>query len=97
MVDDVHAVLLHGAGDDLGRWGQAPGVEGGVSVYQPDSERMSIYDVCMKYKVTNTPLMVFAGHEYGKMRYNIYNGGGPKYAKTLRRVADKDYEGVSFS
>lgn len=38
-----------------------------------------------------------AGHEYGKMRYNIYNGGGPKYAKTLRRVADKDYEGVSFS
>lgn len=38
-----------------------------------------------------------AGHEYGKTRYNIYNGGGPKYAKTLRRVAEKNYDGVSFS
>lgn len=38
-----------------------------------------------------------AGHEYGKTRYNIYNGGGPKYAKTLRRVAEKNYEGVGFS
>ena len=37
------------------------------------------------------------GHEYGKTRYNIYNGGGPKYAKRLRQVVDSDYEGVSFS
>ena len=36
------------------------------------------------------------GHEYGKTRYNIYNGGGPKYAKRLRRVVENDYEGVSF-
>ena len=28
-----------------------------------------------------------AGHEYGRMRYNIYNGGGPKYAQWLRDVA----------
>ncbi|MEM7466066.1 MAG: NAD(P)/FAD-dependent oxidoreductase [Pseudomonadota bacterium] len=37
------------------------------------------------------------GHEYGKMRYNIYNGGGPKYAKTLRQVEENDYRGVKFS
>ena len=37
------------------------------------------------------------GHEYGKTRYNIYNGGGPKYAKTLAAVADDDYRGVRFS
>lgn len=36
------------------------------------------------------------GHEYGKTRYNIYNGGGPKYARTLNRVVDNDYDGVSF-
>ena len=36
------------------------------------------------------------GHEYGNMRYNIYNGGGPKYARRLREVATLDYEGVSF-
>ena len=36
------------------------------------------------------------GHEYGKTRYNIYNGGGPKYARLLREMVAKDYEGVTF-
>ncbi|MFT5098995.1 MAG: cation diffusion facilitator CzcD-associated flavoprotein CzcO [Candidatus Azotimanducaceae bacterium] len=36
------------------------------------------------------------GHEYGKTRYNIYNGGGPTYAKRLSEVADNDYEGIYF-
>ncbi len=38
-----------------------------------------------------------AGHEYGKTHYNIYNGGGPKYASRLAQVAASDYDGVSFS
>lgn len=38
-----------------------------------------------------------AGHEYGKMRYNIYNGGGPKYAKTLKQVEDDNYRGLKLS
>jgi cation diffusion facilitator CzcD-associated flavoprotein CzcO len=37
------------------------------------------------------------GHEYGKTRYNIYNGGGPKYAKTLKQVAESGYEGLTLS
>ncbi len=37
------------------------------------------------------------GHEYGKMRYNIYNGGGPKYASIIGEVAENDYEGFTFS
>ncbi len=37
------------------------------------------------------------GHEYGKTRYNIYNGGGPRYAKWLREVAANDYQGIHFS
>ena len=37
------------------------------------------------------------GHEYGKTRYNLYNGGGPRYANKLRDVADSDYEGLTFS
>ena len=36
------------------------------------------------------------GHEYGKTRYNIYNGGGPRYARRLREMVANDYEGVSF-
>ncbi len=37
------------------------------------------------------------GHEYGKIRYNIYTGGGPKYARRLRECADRDYDGVHLS
>ena len=36
------------------------------------------------------------GHEYGKMRYTVYNGGGPKYARKLSEVATNDYTGVHF-
>lgn len=36
------------------------------------------------------------GHEYGKTRYNIYNGGGPKYSRRLRQVVDNDYQGISI-
>ncbi len=42
-----------------------PGTEGGVTVHQPDGERMSIYDAAMKYQSEGLPLMVFAGQEYG--------------------------------
>ena len=37
------------------------------------------------------------GHEYGKTRYNIYAGGGPKYARTLAKCAEQGYEGVDLS
>ena len=36
------------------------------------------------------------GHEHGKMRYNIYNGGGPRYARMLREAAENGYEGMYF-
>ncbi|HEY0139543.1 MAG TPA: aconitate hydratase [Thermoanaerobaculia bacterium] len=42
-----------------------PGVEGGVTVHQPSGERLSIFDAAMKYAQENTPLVVFAGQEYG--------------------------------
>ena len=40
-------------------------VEGGVTRYQPGGEEMSIYDAAMKYKNQETPLVIFAGQEYG--------------------------------
>ncbi len=42
-----------------------PGTEGGVTILQPDGERMSIYDASMKYQSEGTPLVVIAGQEYG--------------------------------
>jgi aconitate hydratase len=42
-----------------------PGVEGGVTLHQPDGERVSIYDAAMKYQSEGVPLVVIAGQEYG--------------------------------
>jgi len=42
-----------------------PGVEGGVTIYQPDGERMSIYDAAMRYQAEGVPLVIIAGQEYG--------------------------------
>ncbi|MDD2868054.1 aconitate hydratase AcnA [Neomegalonema sp.] len=42
-----------------------PGVEGGVTIHVPTGEQMSIYDAAMKYAAEGSPLVVFAGKEYG--------------------------------
>ncbi|HYE33402.1 MAG TPA: aconitate hydratase [Methylomirabilota bacterium] len=42
-----------------------PGVEGGVTVHYPSGERLPIYDAAVRYKETQTPLVVIAGQEYG--------------------------------
>ncbi|MBI1276096.1 aconitate hydratase AcnA [bacterium] len=41
------------------------GIEGGLTKYVPTGEQMSIYDAAMKYKADGTPLVIFAGKEYG--------------------------------
>lgn len=42
-----------------------PGIEGGVTKLQPSGEQVAIYDAAMKYKESGTPLVIFAGQEYG--------------------------------
>jgi cation diffusion facilitator CzcD-associated flavoprotein CzcO len=37
------------------------------------------------------------GHEYGKTRYLVYNGGAPKFVSQINEVAEHDYEGIAFS
>ena len=34
------------------------------------------------------------GHEHGKVRYFVYNGGAPKFRSRITDVADRDYEGL---
>jgi cation diffusion facilitator CzcD-associated flavoprotein CzcO len=38
-----------------------------------------------------------AGHEAGKVRYFVYNGGAPKFRTAIDEVAAKGYEGIDFS
>ena len=42
-----------------------PDEEGGVTIYQPHGEKLSIYDASVKYQAAGIPLVVFAGQEYG--------------------------------
>ena len=42
-----------------------PGIEGGFTTHMPSGEQMSIYDASLKYKQSNTPLVVIAGKMYG--------------------------------
>ncbi|MBS0359367.1 MAG: aconitate hydratase AcnA [Proteobacteria bacterium] len=41
------------------------GKEGGYTIYLPTGETMPIYDAAMCYQETHTPLVIFAGKEYG--------------------------------
>jgi aconitate hydratase len=40
-------------------------MEGGLTLFQPSGEEMSIFDAAMKYIAQGTPTVVFGGEEYG--------------------------------
>ena len=42
-----------------------PGIEGGVTKFQPSGETISIFDAALKYAEAKTPLIIAAGQEYG--------------------------------
>ncbi|MEQ8486298.1 MAG: aconitate hydratase AcnA [Pseudomonadales bacterium] len=42
-----------------------PGVEGGYTRHVPSGDQLSIYDAAMRYQGEGTPLVIFAGKEYG--------------------------------
>ncbi len=37
------------------------------------------------------------GHEHGKIRYFVYNGGSPKYVATIKEVAEQGYGGITLT
>ena len=37
------------------------------------------------------------GHEHGKIRYLVYNGGAPKYVNKINEVAEENYQGIVFT
>jgi aconitate hydratase len=42
-----------------------PGTEGGITVHHPSKEQLAIYDAAIRYQREHTPLVIFAGQEYG--------------------------------
>jgi aconitate hydratase len=73
-----------------------PGVEGGVTKFQPGGEQMSIFDAAMKYAQTNTPLIVLAGHEYGTGSSRDWAAKGTKLLG-IRFVVAQSFERIHRS
>ena len=70
-----------------------PGTEGGITRHQPDGEEMSIYDAAMRYQAEATPLMIFAGEEYGTGSSRDWAAKGTRllgvkavFAKSFERI-----------
>ena len=61
-----HEVMMRGTFANIRIKNQMlDGVEGGYTKYEPSGEQMAIYDAAMKYKEAGSPLVIFAGKEYG--------------------------------
>ncbi len=61
-----HEVMIRGTFANIRLRNQlVPGSEGGVTMYLPTSEVMSIYEASERYIADGTPLIVIAGAEYG--------------------------------
>ena len=61
-----HEVMMRGTFANVRIRNQlAPGTEGGVTTYLPSNEIISIFEASERYKITNTPLIVLAGSQYG--------------------------------
>lgn len=54
-----------------------PNTEGGVTVHQPSGEQTTIFEASEKYSHTKTPLVVFAGQEYGTGSSRDWAAKGP--------------------
>ncbi len=68
-----------------------PGSEGGVTLY--DGQRMPIYDAAMAYQKTATPLLVFAGEEYGTGSSRDWAAKGTRLLG-VRAVVAKSFERI---
>ena len=61
-----HEVMMRGTFANIRiRNEMVPGVEGGYTRHIPTGDQLSIYDAAIRYQGEGTPLVVFAGKEYG--------------------------------
>ncbi len=61
-----HEVMMRGTFANIRiRNEMVPGTEGGYTRHIPTGDQLSIYDAAIRYQGEGTPLVVFAGKEYG--------------------------------
>ncbi|MGN6195689.1 MAG: aconitate hydratase AcnA [Ginsengibacter sp.] len=70
--------------------------EGGYTRYLPTGEVMSVFEAAMKYKETNTPLIVLAGKEYGSGSSRDWAAKGT-FLLGIKAVIAESYERIHRS
>ncbi|MCZ6678727.1 MAG: aconitate hydratase AcnA, partial [Candidatus Poribacteria bacterium] len=73
-----------------------PGVEGGYTLTYPAGEQTTIYEAAQYYAEQGTPLVVFAGKEYGSGSSRDWAAKGPKLLGVKAVVAER-YERIHRS
>ena len=65
-----------------------PGIEGGMTMYYPNKEVMTIYDAAMRYQTDEIPLVIVAGKEYGTGSSRDWAAKGPKLQGVAAVIAE---------
>ncbi|WP_417687939.1 aconitate hydratase AcnA [Roseibium sp.] len=90
-----HNVMMRGTFANIRIKNQmVPGVEGGVTM--KDGKQKWIYDACMEYQAEGTPLVVFAGKEYGTGSSRDWAAKGTKLLG-VRAVIAQSFERIHRS
>ncbi|WP_417671343.1 aconitate hydratase AcnA [Roseibium sp.] len=90
-----HNVMMRGTFANIRIKNQmVPGVEGGVTM--KDGSQKWIYDACMEYQAEGTPLVVFAGKEYGTGSSRDWAAKGTKLLG-VRAVIAQSFERIHRS
>ena len=74
----------------------APGTEGGWTTYLPTNEVMSIFDASLRYKETDTPLVILTGNDYGMGSSRDWAAKGV-YLLGVKMVIAESYERIHRS
>ncbi|TXH69774.1 MAG: aconitate hydratase, partial [Lysobacteraceae bacterium] len=64
-----------------------PGTEGGVTMHMPTGAVGSVFDVAMRYRGENIPLLILAGHNYGVGSSRDWAARGPWFLGVAGVVA----------
>ncbi|MCL4368190.1 MAG: aconitate hydratase AcnA [Actinobacteria bacterium] len=92
-----HLVMMRGTFGNIRLKNQlVPGREGPWTVHLPDGETMTIFDASERYRAEGTPLVVFAGKEYGSGSSRDWAAKGPMLLG-VRAVLAESYERIHRS
>lgn len=91
-----HEVMMRGTFANVRIKNKIAQREGGYSTYLPTNESLTVYDTAMKYKETETPLIVIAGKEYGSGSSRDWAAKGA-YLLGIKAVIAESFERIHRS